>query len=190
MLYSGQVTCDNGGMDLTLEERTELESIISVGYDGSLSARAQMVLWSGDGCTAGALTGAGPWSSHPGGCRPCPGLERARRSRRLAAGRPATAVTDLSSGEWAQLHVELKDLVPALGRLFSLDQVNLAFLMNQDAQVHLHVIPRYRFPRTWAGLVFTDAHWGSAFGPEQRPLPRELLVQLAAEIRAELGGSG
>jgi hypothetical protein len=41
----------------------------------------------------------------------------------------------------------------------------------------------------WAGLVFTDAHWGSVFGPEQRHLPRELLAQLAAEIRAELGGS-
>ncbi len=108
----------------------------------------------------------------------------------LVLGRPATAVTDLSSGEWAQLHVELKDLVPALGRLFSPDQVNLAFLMNQDAHVHLHVIPRYRFPRTWAGLVFTDAHWGRSFGPEQRRLPRELLAQLAAEIRAELGGSG
>lgn len=108
----------------------------------------------------------------------------------LVLGRPATAVTDLSAGEWARLHAELKDLVPALGRLFSPDQVNLAFLMNQDAQVHLHVIPRYRSPRTWAGLVFTDAHWGSAFGPEQRPLPRELLAQLAAEIRAELGGCG
>jgi diadenosine tetraphosphate (Ap4A) HIT family hydrolase len=51
----------------------------------------------------------------------------------LVLGRPATAVTDLSSGEWAQLHVELRDLMPALGRLFSPDQVNLAFLMNQDA---------------------------------------------------------
>ncbi len=38
-------------MDLTLEERTELESVISVGYDGSLSARAQMVLWRANGCT-------------------------------------------------------------------------------------------------------------------------------------------
>ena len=38
-------------MDLTLEERAELDSIISVGYDGSLSSRAQMVLWHADGCT-------------------------------------------------------------------------------------------------------------------------------------------
>jgi transposase len=32
-------------MDLTAEERVELESVISVGYDRSVSARAQMVLW-------------------------------------------------------------------------------------------------------------------------------------------------
>jgi diadenosine tetraphosphate (Ap4A) HIT family hydrolase len=108
----------------------------------------------------------------------------------LVLRRPATAVIDLSPSEWAQLHIELNDLVPALGRLFSPDQVNLAFLMNQAPQVHLHVVPRYRSPRTWGGLVFTDAHWGSVFGPEQRPLPQDLLAQLAAEIRAELGGSG
>ncbi len=51
MLYFDPAACDNKGMDLTLEERTELESIISVGYDGSLSARAQMVLWRANGCT-------------------------------------------------------------------------------------------------------------------------------------------
>jgi len=32
-------------MNLTEEERVELESVISVGYDRSVSARAQMVLW-------------------------------------------------------------------------------------------------------------------------------------------------
>ncbi|MGH9447887.1 MAG: IS630 family transposase [Terriglobia bacterium] len=37
-------------MDITGEERTELEAAISVGYDGSLSARAQMILWHADGC--------------------------------------------------------------------------------------------------------------------------------------------
>src|SRR5260370_19437323 len=51
MLYFGGAACDNRSMDITLEERTELESIISAGYDGSLSARAQMVLWRDDGCT-------------------------------------------------------------------------------------------------------------------------------------------
>ena len=38
-------------MKITLAERAELESIISVGYDGSVSARAQMMLWRADGCS-------------------------------------------------------------------------------------------------------------------------------------------
>jgi transposase len=37
-------------MNISTEERTELEAAISVGYDGSLSARAQMVLWRAEGC--------------------------------------------------------------------------------------------------------------------------------------------
>jgi transposase len=36
-------------MNLAAEERTDLESVISVGYDRSVSARAQMVLWRADG---------------------------------------------------------------------------------------------------------------------------------------------
>lgn len=38
-------------MDITLGERTELEAIISLDYDRSVSARAQMVLWRADGCS-------------------------------------------------------------------------------------------------------------------------------------------
>jgi transposase len=36
-------------MELTVDQRTELESVLRVGYDGSVSARAQMVLWRADG---------------------------------------------------------------------------------------------------------------------------------------------
>ena len=36
-------------MNLSIEERSELEAVISVGYDRSVSARAQMVLWHAEG---------------------------------------------------------------------------------------------------------------------------------------------
>jgi transposase len=39
-------------MDLTPEQRTELESALRVGCDGSVSARAQIVLWRADGYSA------------------------------------------------------------------------------------------------------------------------------------------
>jgi diadenosine tetraphosphate (Ap4A) HIT family hydrolase len=100
--------------------------------------------------------------------------------------RPCEAVVAVDPAEWSALHVELRRLVPALTALFVPDQFNFAFLMNQNAQVHLHVIPRYATERDWRGLRFEDGHWGSAFGHEQRLLPPELLQQLAGETRDRL----
>ena len=100
--------------------------------------------------------------------------------------RPCTAVVDMDVDEWASLHGELRRLVPVLTALFTPDQVNFAFLMNLDAQVHLHVIPRYASPRTWGGLEFQDAHWGSAFGHEQRVLETDDLRALADTVRRAL----
>src|SRR5215204_4894918 len=39
-------------MTLTMQQRTQLESVLSVGYDGSVSARAQIVLWWDEGTSA------------------------------------------------------------------------------------------------------------------------------------------
>ena len=36
-------------MELTADERLELESVLSIGYDGSVSARVQMMLWHANG---------------------------------------------------------------------------------------------------------------------------------------------
>ena len=58
--------------------------------------------------------------------------------------------------------------------------------MNQDTQVHLHVIPRFRSQRTWQGRIFDDLNWGSAAGQGQRRLPLDALAELAQEISAEL----
>ncbi len=60
--------------------------------------------------------------------------------------------------------------------------------MNVDAQVHLHVVPRYREARTWNGHTLTDPHFGQLFGTEQRLLPAAELATLASSIRAHLPG--
>jgi diadenosine tetraphosphate (Ap4A) HIT family hydrolase len=99
---------------------------------------------------------------------------------------PETVIEERPSCEWSLLRLELRRLVPALDRLFQPDQLNFAFLMNQDAQVHLHVVPRYASPRQWHDREFADAHWGSAFGDEQRALDRGQLKMMAEEIRAQL----
>jgi diadenosine tetraphosphate (Ap4A) HIT family hydrolase len=108
----------------------------------------------------------------------------------LVLQRACDAVVDIESGEWSSLRLELRRLVPALDRLFQPDHFNFAFLMNVEAQVHLHVVPRYASPRRWHDHEFTDAHWGSAFGDEQRVLDRGELKTMADEIRAQLSGDG
>ena len=100
--------------------------------------------------------------------------------------RHGTTVIDIAPQEWALLRDELRRLVPALDRLFHPDQFNFAFLMNLDSQVHIHVVPRYASSRRWRERIFTDEHWGEAFGREQRPLPPAELQLLADEIRAQL----
>lgn len=104
----------------------------------------------------------------------------------LVATRDVTAVPDLTPAEWTALHAEISTLTAALTELFEPDQFNHAFLMNQDAQVHLHVVPRYTSGRTWRGHTFTDPHWGELYGKEQQPLPPDDLAALAAEIRETL----
>ena len=75
----------------------------------------------------------------------------------LVLRRYCTAVIDIAPDEWALLRGELRRVVPALDGLFRPDQFNFAFLMNLDAQVHLHVVPRYRSSRRWHDRTFTDA---------------------------------
>ncbi len=97
--------------------------------------------------------------------------------------RDCTSVIEILNKEWAALRFELRRLVPALEQLFHPDQMNFAFLMNQDAQVHLHVVPRYASTRSWRGSVLEDPHWGSAFEHMQRVLDVATLAHLADEIR-------
>ena len=104
----------------------------------------------------------------------------------LVLRRPCTAVVEIQPDEWTGLHADLRRLVPAVSSLFRPDQFNFAFLMNQDAQVHLHVVPRYAEPRRWQGEEFVDVHWGAAFGHEQRLLEVTQLAALAADIGAVL----
>ncbi len=68
--------------------------------------------------------------------------------------------------------------------------MNYAFLMNQDAQVHLHVVPRYSNSRLWGARTFTDAHWGESFGHDQNLVSMDEMKALAVDIAAALPDHG
>lgn len=91
----------------------------------------------------------------------------------LVLNRPCDSVTGIGLAEWSDLHRQITRVVVSLDLLFQPDLYNYAFLMNEDRQVHLHAILRYRSSRSQDGHGFDDPHWGSSFGPEQRPLARE-----------------
>jgi diadenosine tetraphosphate (Ap4A) HIT family hydrolase len=104
----------------------------------------------------------------------------------LVLERPCESVADLTDDEWHDVHRQLRRACRALDELFQPDLYNHAFLMNQDRQVHLHIVPRYRSSRDWDGETFTDEHWGTLFGTEQRIMPGAQLARLTTAIRAHL----
>jgi diadenosine tetraphosphate (Ap4A) HIT family hydrolase len=108
----------------------------------------------------------------------------------LVLNRDEEAVTAVSLPEWSDLHGEITRTRYALDVMFQPDQYNYAFLMNQAAQVHLHVVPRYAEQRTWSGAQFEDPYYGELFGREQRILSNGELARLAMEIRHRLPSRG
>jgi diadenosine tetraphosphate (Ap4A) HIT family hydrolase len=104
----------------------------------------------------------------------------------LVLGRPCNSVTELREVEWSDLHRQLRRACTAIDLLFAPDLYNHAFLMNEDRQVHLHIVPRYKTARMWEGEKFEDPHWGSLFGSELRSFDRAKLIMLAEAIRMRL----
>ena len=100
--------------------------------------------------------------------------------------RPCTSVSEVTPEEWTELHDHIRRTRVALDSLFEPDQHNYAFLMNEDAQVHLHVLPRYRSPRSWERITVTDRNFGSLHEATNIDLPGESLARLAEAIRTQL----
>lgn len=100
--------------------------------------------------------------------------------------RHETDVTALTAEEQMEFWQLLADVRKALGILFQPDHFNYAFLMNQDAHVHLHVIPRYKASRDFVGLTFVDEHYGDHYQLTENLVPIEIREKLAEELRTRI----
>ena len=92
-------------------------------------------------------------------------------------------VCNLTEEELSDLWRCMRLVKDAVVTCFQPDHFNYMFLMNQDAHVHLHVIPHYRTPRVFAGMSFPVL--GSLDGGNVR-LPAAIFEQLATEIGSHL----
>src|SRR5690242_12161935 len=90
-------------------------------------------------------------------------------------------ICNLSEGEVQELWSIIRRLKAALDVRFQPDHYNYSFLMNLDAHVHLHVVPRYKSPRRFAGVEFRD----SESLPVHKPSP-EIYGQLVGALKGAL----
>ena len=104
----------------------------------------------------------------------------------LVLNRHCERVSDLTTEEWADLHPYVARVTAALDDLFAPDAYNFAFLMNLDAHVHLHIVPRYASRREWRGETYVDPHYGSLFGQEERLATEETLDTLVDAVKGRL----
>ena len=69
-------------------------------------------------------------------------------------------VTTLSRGERRELWALMAHMKRALHQWMQPDVLNYAVLANDAKHIHMHIIPRYASPRTFAGEVFEDEKFG------------------------------
>lgn len=103
----------------------------------------------------------------------------------LVLKRHATDVTELTAQEQTELWLALRRVRAALTAAFQADHFNYAFLMNQDAHVHLHIIPRYVEPREFEGQTFTDGRTGEHYALTSHIVPLALRAAIARRLRTK-----
>jgi diadenosine tetraphosphate (Ap4A) HIT family hydrolase len=76
----------------------------------------------------------------------------------------------------------------ALQALFKPDKMNYAALSNTSPNIHVHVVPRYKEPRTFGGKIFHDTRWGKNYAPYDKEffVDEKLLFQIRDALKEKL----
>jgi diadenosine tetraphosphate (Ap4A) HIT family hydrolase len=66
--------------------------------------------------------------------------------------------------------------------------MNYAALSNVSPVIHMHIVPRYKEPRTFQGAQFIDTRWGKNYAPYDNNFVIELpvLLKIKEAIQKEL----
>jgi len=105
----------------------------------------------------------------------------------LVLQRPETDALAVTDAELTELWAFARHIRTALTALFAPDHFNYALLMNQDAQVHFHLIPRYHDRRQFSGGTFVDPDFGGHYTVSApRTLDPAAFQALLAALRKQL----
>jgi diadenosine tetraphosphate (Ap4A) HIT family hydrolase len=81
-----------------------------------------------------------------------------------------------------------KEIKIALKNLFLPDKMNYAALSNTSPAIHVHIVPRYKQLREFAGMVFVDTRWGKNYAPYDKTfiLEESMLFKIRDVLAEEL----
>ena len=96
--------------------------------------------------------------------------------------------SEITDEEMSELRILMREYESAVVKLWQLDFMNYAWLANliseHGGHGHMHLVPRYKEARTFAGVQFVDGRWGKNFSPSQEFRPsEEVLIQLRDTLR-------
>lgn len=94
----------------------------------------------------------------------------------------AIEIVDLAAGDRARLIDEIALVSAALRTAFAPDKVNVGALGNVVAQLHVHVVARFRTDAAWPGPV-----WGTGREPYDETARARAVGTLRAAIDAHRG---
>lgn len=79
-------------------------------------------------------------------------------------GRHIVDLTELSPDEREELfELLIPELQESLGKLYDPDMYNYSSIGNDCPHLHMHIIPRYKEPRTFQGKRFEDEYWDKTY---------------------------
>lgn len=101
----------------------------------------------------------------------------------LVLRRHETDVTALSAPEQTEFWTLLGAIKESLMLTFKPDHFNYSFLMNADAHVHMHIIPRYAEAREFVGQQFVDGRLGDHYDLSQNVVSLEVRRAITETLR-------
>jgi len=99
--------------------------------------------------------------------------------------------SEITDKESAELRIVINEYENAIKSLWNPDFMNYAWLANLIAQHgghgHLHLIPRYKGPRSFAGIEFIDGRWGKNYSPYEHFKPaQESIFQVRDALKSAI----